>query len=295
MAITEAFVAELKKHYDDGIADGSLSVIHDWRHISTVANDAKRITRSEGGSEKDAEIAFLAGLLHDYCREPDARLKREGREDEHEKTGAEAARKILSAKGFPKDVVEAVANAILTHSFGISVKDDRGEREPDSLPALALKVADKHEQCERDVVWRRAVFFGESTGGGEPDAVMLAYCRKRESKMEAFLKSDAGRLLLKHYPKADSDFGTTREFNARLEKEVELAKKDAKTSAALEVIGALGIMRLGQEAGAKAIPARAFQKDYAAKLAAYENQHQLTGELKQSLAFSKKMLAITTF
>lgn len=287
--VDEELVRQIRRHYDEGIANGSQSVIHDWAHVLDVGQNAQKIVEREGGSLEERRIAFLAGLLHDYCRQPEFKLKEQGLKDEHEKQGAQVAREIL-CKHFSKEFVEEVAQAVLTHSFGISPNSERGEGKPESLPAIALKIADKSVQARKRVVWARAVFTGECSGGDSSDNEILAYCQKREKKLGEYLQSEEGKLLLKHFPEAREGFTFVKRFNAELEKEIALAEKDAAANEFLKVAGALGIMRLGQQAGAKGSTIDDFERQYAKELEKLAVPKRK--ELQEAYEFSKECLAV---
>ncbi len=117
--VTQEFAKFAKAHYDEGIKAGTQSVIHDWKHVYDVAFNASLIVRGEGGSDRDATVAFAAGLLHDWCRKPEFKLKQQGLSDQHEKEGADAAREILPEWKYDTQFTEDAAKAIETHSFGI--------------------------------------------------------------------------------------------------------------------------------------------------------------------------------
>jgi uncharacterized protein len=97
-------------------------VAHDFDHALRVLALAERIGQAEGA---DLEIVRAAALLHDIG----------GRHrSDHARTGAQQAREIL--QGHPPEKVEAVAQAIATHSF-------REKSTPQTLEAQVLYDADK--------------------------------------------------------------------------------------------------------------------------------------------------------
>ncbi len=265
--VTQEFAKLAKAHYDDGIKAGTQSITHDWKHVYDVAFNAELIVRGEGGSDRDAAVAFIAGLLHDWCRKPEFKLKLQGLTDEHEKEGAEFARKLLAEWKYDAPFIEDVAKAIETHSFGISMHGDRNDVEPDTLPAMAIKAADKLDQCKPGIVWKRAAFVGETTGGNATDDEMLEYCRKRENKLREFLGNPTGILLTKHFYKAPEGLEFVKEFNDELEKEIAIAKKDPAASEFFNHAGALGIMRQGQKAGAQGKTTLMFKREFEASFA----------------------------
>ena len=95
---------------------------HDFDHALRVLALAERIGQEEGA---DLEIVRAAALLHDV-----GGRHRAG----HARTGAQRAREIL--QGHPPPKVEAVAQAIATHSF-------REKSTPQTLEARVLYDADK--------------------------------------------------------------------------------------------------------------------------------------------------------
>jgi len=95
---------------------------HDFDHVLRVLALAERIGQAEGA---DLEIVQAAALLHDVGGRYRSR---------HARVGAQRAREIL--QGHPPEKVEAVAQAIATHSF-------REKSTPQTLEARVLYDADK--------------------------------------------------------------------------------------------------------------------------------------------------------
>ncbi len=95
---------------------------HDFDHVLRVLALAERIGQAEGA---DLEIVRAAALLHDVGGRDRAR---------HARIGAQRAREIL--RGHPPAKVEAVAQAIATHSFS-------EKSTPQTLEAQVLYDADK--------------------------------------------------------------------------------------------------------------------------------------------------------
>ncbi|HID61493.1 MAG TPA: HD domain-containing protein [Anaerolineae bacterium] len=95
---------------------------HDFDHVLRVLALAERIGQAEGA---DLEIVRAAALLHDVGGRHRSR---------HARAGAQRAREIL--QGHPPEKVEAVAQAIATHSF-------REKSTPQTLEAQVLYDADK--------------------------------------------------------------------------------------------------------------------------------------------------------
>ncbi|MCO5730823.1 HD domain-containing protein [Rhizobium sp. SSA_523] len=102
---------------------------HDVAHLLRVFHNAMRIQAEEGG---DAEVIAAAVLLHDCVslpkNHPDRAIS--------SRLAAEKAAGILSGLGWEKDRVEAVAHAILTHSFSAGLT-------PETREAKILQDADR--------------------------------------------------------------------------------------------------------------------------------------------------------
>lgn len=120
----DALAAILLDHATEG-DDGS----HDLAHIHRVFRNALKIQAGEGG---DAEILAAAVLLHDCV----AVEKSSPLRSQASRLAAEKASGILAALGWPKERIEAVAHAILTHSFSANIK-------PETLEAKMLQDADR--------------------------------------------------------------------------------------------------------------------------------------------------------
>lgn len=120
----EALADALLPHASDG-DDGS----HDLVHIHRVFRNAMRIHAFEGG---DGEILAAAVLLHDCVAvEKSSPLRAAA-----SRLAADKASQILSTLGWATPRIEAVAHAILTHSFSANLQ-------PESLEAQILQDADR--------------------------------------------------------------------------------------------------------------------------------------------------------
>lgn len=100
---------------------------HDFEHVLRVLALAEKIGAAEGA---DMEVLRTAALLHDTAR---------GQEEqgiEHARASAELAKGILGDKGWKRERIERVAQAILSHRF-------RGGPAPATLEAKILYDADK--------------------------------------------------------------------------------------------------------------------------------------------------------
>lgn len=114
-------------------ADDSLSALgyteHSFAHVTRVAEVASRILLSLGYSSREAELAKIAGFLHDIGN----LVNRE----EHSQSGAVIAFRILDKLGMPPEEIAAIVTAIGNH--------DEGNGVPVSSLAAALIIADKSD------------------------------------------------------------------------------------------------------------------------------------------------------
>lgn len=120
----EALAAQLLAHATEG-DDGS----HDLAHIHRVFKNAMKIQVGEGG---DADILAAAVLLHDCV----AVEKSSPLRSQASRLAAEKASGILAGLGWSEARIEAVAHAILTHSFSANIP-------PETLEAKMLQDADR--------------------------------------------------------------------------------------------------------------------------------------------------------
>lgn len=105
--------------------DGS----HDAAHLIRVWKNARRIQAEEGG---DLRRLAAAVLLHDCVAvEKNSPLRAEA-----SRLAAEKASSLLASEGWGKSDVDAVAHAILTHSFSANIA-------PETLEAKILQDADR--------------------------------------------------------------------------------------------------------------------------------------------------------
>ena len=114
-------------------ADDSLNALgyteHSFAHVTRVAEVASRILLSLGYSAREAELAKIAGFLHDIGN----LVNRE----EHSQSGAVIAFRILDKLGMPPEEIAAIVTAIGNH--------DEGNGVPVSSLAAALIIADKSD------------------------------------------------------------------------------------------------------------------------------------------------------
>ncbi len=125
VAKNEAIKIYIKK------ADESLAVLgyteHSFAHVTKVAHMAKKILLTLGYPERDAELAQIAGYLHDIGNVVN-RI-------DHAQSGAVMAFRILDNLGADADEIATIVSAIGNH--------DEGTAFPVNHIAAALILADK--------------------------------------------------------------------------------------------------------------------------------------------------------
>jgi len=114
---------------------------HGYEHTERVYRLARHIGRRVGA---DLGVLLPAALLHDIGRG----------EDDHAEAGARRARMILQGLGLELRRIEAIVEAIATHSFS-------GGREPRTLEAKVLSDADKLDALGAIGVYRAAMYGAE--------------------------------------------------------------------------------------------------------------------------------------
>ncbi len=116
------------------IADSYLESIgyteHGQRHCDIVSRTAERILTALSHDPREAELAAVAGLLHDVGNMA-GRLN-------HHHSGALLAKEILDELGFELREIGRVMSAIVIH------EEDEGVIKPDPV-AAALLIADKSD------------------------------------------------------------------------------------------------------------------------------------------------------
>lgn len=120
----EALAEKLIPHAAEG-DDGS----HDLAHIHRVFRNAMRIHAEEGG---DGTVLAATVLLHDCV----AVEKNSPLRSQASRLAAEKASLVLGDMGWERADIEAVAHAILTHSFSANIA-------PETLEAKILQDADR--------------------------------------------------------------------------------------------------------------------------------------------------------
>ncbi|MGR6431429.1 HD domain-containing protein [Rhizobium sp. PAMB 3174] len=120
----QAIAEQLLPHLDAG-NDGS----HDLAHIQRVFRNAFRIQAVEGGN---TEVLAAAVLMHDCVSvEKNSPLRTQA-----SRLAAERAARVLGDLGWADADLDAVAHAILTHSFSAGIP-------PETLEAKILQDADR--------------------------------------------------------------------------------------------------------------------------------------------------------
>jgi hypothetical protein len=103
---------------------------HGFRHCDIVSRTAQKILHALSYDERDAELAAIAGLLHDVGNMA-------GRE-QHHRVGALLAKEVLEEMGVDMAEIGRVMAAIVIH------EEDEGVVKPDPV-AAALLIADKSD------------------------------------------------------------------------------------------------------------------------------------------------------
>ena len=80
---------------------------HGLRHAGLVANNARRLCLKLGYTERQAELAAIAGFMHDIGNVVNR--------DHHAQTGAVIAFQLLTQMGMPPDEIAIIISAIGNH------------------------------------------------------------------------------------------------------------------------------------------------------------------------------------
>ena len=114
-------------------ADASMQALgfteHSFPHVSRVAQIAGDLLQCLGYSDRDVELARIAGYLHDIGNIVNR--------VDHSQSGAVMAFRILDKMGFPPQEIAAIVTAIGNHDEGTGV--------PVNPIAAALIIADKSD------------------------------------------------------------------------------------------------------------------------------------------------------
>ena len=121
-AVVDAFIRKGNEHL------GALGYTdHGYAHVTLVAERAYEILKKLGAPEREAELAAIAGYLHDIGNV----INRVG----HSQSGALMSLHLLRSMGMPAEEISVVAAAIGNH--------DEGSGHPINRVAAALILADK--------------------------------------------------------------------------------------------------------------------------------------------------------
>ena len=145
---------------------------HGYEHTSRVLDTCRYIGRKE---KADMSILLPAALLHDIARG----------DDNHAQAGAEKARPILTRHGYDEKKIEAISQAISTHSFS-------GRKPPKSLEAQILSDADKLDALGAIGVYRTAVYSGEHA---RPIEDFVKHFNEKLLKLEGLLFTEEAKRM----------------------------------------------------------------------------------------------------
>jgi len=182
----EAIRAEVRKRLP-------LSGTHGFEHTERVYRACSYLGNGVGA---DLSILLPAALLHDVGRGA----------DDHALASAEIARQILEAAGYERDKVEAVVEAISTHSFS-------GERAPATLEAKILSDADKLDAMGALGVYRAAMYSAEH---GRPVNEFVVHFHEKLLKLRSRMFTSEARRM------AESRHRFMLDFLAQLDGELKL-------------------------------------------------------------------------
>ncbi len=122
------------------------TLTHDFSHFRRVALGASWLVKLLGGDEKEQDLAYIAGLLHDSVR-PDTEKV------DHAQASAEKAREILEGFDLEGGVIERICQAIGNHRKPVAWISPLHQ---------SVYLADKIlEQMGHYVAFRRCIYVGE--------------------------------------------------------------------------------------------------------------------------------------
>lgn len=116
---------------------------HGFEHTERVINMCKFLGEVLGA---DLDVLVPAAILHDISRN----------DDDHARLGAIKSRKILEGCAFKPNKIDAICQAIETHSFS-------GDTNAKSLEAKILSDADKLDALGAIGIYRAALYSGEKS------------------------------------------------------------------------------------------------------------------------------------
>ena len=185
-------------------ADASLRALgfteHSFAHVTKVAETAGTILKQLGHSERNVELAKIAGYLHDIGNVVNR--------VDHSQSGAVMAFRILDRMEFPPEEIAAIVSAIGNHDEGTGV--------PVSPLAAALIIADKSD------VRRSRVRSKEDIHSDIHDRVNYAVT---DAKLEVFPDEDQILLTLT----IDPEISSMMEYFEIFTKRMLLCRKAAQT------------------------------------------------------------------
>ena len=185
-------------------ADASLHALgfteHSFAHVTKVAETAGTILKQLGHSERNVELARIAGYLHDIGNVVNR--------VDHSQSGAVMAFRILDRMEFPPEEIAAIVSAIGNHDEGTGV--------PVSPLAAALIIADKSD------VRRSRVRSKEDIHSDIHDRVNYAVT---DAKLEVFPDEDQILLTLT----IDPEISSMMEYFEIFTKRMLLCRKAAQT------------------------------------------------------------------
>lgn len=148
------------------------TVVHDWLHIRNVANGAVFFVRALGGNEREQQLGYVSGLVHDWTREKIETIT-------HEITSAEIVPEIMKDySSFSGDEISEIVRA---------VRDHRKPTKWHSPVHQSVYLADKiFEHMGAYIVFRAPAWIGETGdkySGSNPVEKMFNYCEKIKERV----------------------------------------------------------------------------------------------------------------
>lgn len=185
-------------------ADDSLAFLgfteHSFAHVTTVAEKAGYIMETLGYSERMAELAKIAGFLHDIGN----LINRV----DHSQSGGIMAFRILDHLGFPPEEIAMIVSAIGNHDEGTGV--------PVSPLAAALILADKSDVRRQRVRNTKTESFD-------------IHDRVNYSVTKSELKINEAHTLIKLKLQVDTHMGSVMEYFEIFMERMILCRKAAET------------------------------------------------------------------
>jgi uncharacterized protein len=179
------------------------SVAHRFDHLQRVARNARAIMASY--PEADAEVVFLAVLLHDVDQPFDDKRN-------HVSRSAKLAERLLTEIEYPPARVARVLNAIREHST-----ENVTEAPPTTVEARILFDADKLDGLGPHGILR---VFALSRQMGRPLAEAIAWYRGKIAVASANIQTPEGRAIM------DTKLPLVEAFLAALEQDLDDASLD---------------------------------------------------------------------